>query len=138
MMSQNIVNITCPECIGKNVIKDLKMGEFVCGNCGLVIGDNIADYRPEWRAYTPEERKTKIRTGTPTNYSYFDKGLSTVFRLDKDAFGRRLSGESRNQLYRLQRWNRRSLIHDSKSRNLLTAMEYLRRFSDTLSIPSSG
>lgn len=137
MKSQNIVKITCPECKGKNVIKDLKMGEFVCGTCGLVVGENIADHSPEWRAYTPEERKTKIRTGTPTNYSYFDKGLSTIFHLDKDAFGRRLPDESKNQLYRLKRWNRRSLIHDSKSRNLLTAMKHLRRYSDALSIPSS-
>ena len=137
MMSQNSVNVTCPECRGTNVIKDVNMGEFVCGICGLVIGDNITDQRPEWRAYTPEERKAKIRTGTPTNYSYFDKGLSTVFRVDKDTGGSRLSAESRSQLYRLERWNRRSLIRDSKSRNLLTAMKHLRRFSDILSIPSS-
>jgi len=137
MISQNVVNIICPECKGKNVIKDMTMGEFVCGSCGLVIGENIADHRAEWRAYTPAERKAKMRAGTPTNYSYFDKGLSTVFRLDKDAFGHRLSGESRNQLYRLQCWNRRSLVHTSKNRNLLQAMKHLRRLSDVLNIPSS-
>lgn len=137
MIHQNVVNIICPECNGKNVIKDMNMGEFVCGNCGLVIGENIADHRAEWRAYTPAERKAKIRTGTPTNYSYFDKGLSTVFRLDKDAFGRRLTGASRNQLYRLQRWNRRSILHTSKNRNLMHAMKHLRRLSDVLNTPSS-
>lgn len=137
MISQNVVNIMCPECNGKNVIKDMNMGEFVCGSCGLVIGENIADHRAEWRAYTPAERKAKIRTGTPTNYSSFDKGLSTVFRLDKDAFGRRLPCDSRNQLYRLQRWNRRSLVHTSKNRNLMQAMKHIRRLSDILSIPSS-
>ena len=137
MISQNVVNIICPECNSKNVIKDMNMGEFVCGSCGLVIGENIADHRAEWRAYTPAERKAKIRSGTPTNYSSFDKGLSTVFRLDKDAFGRCLSGESRNQLYRLQRWNRRSLVHTSKNRNLMQAMKHIRRFSDILTIPSS-
>jgi len=137
MISQNVVNIKCPECKAKNVIKDMKMGEFVCGTCGLVLDENIADNRAEWRAYTPTEQKTKIRTGTPTNYSYFDKGLSTDFRLDKDAFGRRLSGESRNQLYRLQRWNRRSLVHNSKNRNLMQAMKDLRRLSDVLYTPSS-
>lgn len=137
MNNQDIVNATCPECNGKKVIKDLNMGEFVCGTCGLVIDENIADLGPEWRAYTPEEKRTKVRTGTPTNYSYFDKGLATVFRLDKDAFGRRLKYETQTQLYRLQKWNRRSLVHTSKNRNLMEAMRHLRRLSNTLNIPSS-
>ena len=137
MINQNVVNIVCPECSGKNVIKDNTMGEFVCGSCGLVIGENIADHRAEWRAYTPAERKTKIRAGVPTNYSHFDKGLSTVFNLDKDASGRRLPNKSKNQLYRLQRWNRRSLVHTSKTRNLMQAMTHLRRISEVLNTPAS-
>ncbi len=44
----------CPECGGTHISKDYDRGEFVCDDCGLVIGDKIIDQGPEWRAFDME------------------------------------------------------------------------------------
>ena len=54
------------------------MGEFVCSECGLVVSNEMLDRSPEWRAFTLEERPAKRRVGPPTDYTHFDKGLSTT------------------------------------------------------------
>ena len=115
----------------------MERGESVCGNCGLVIEDNILNQGAEWRAYTYQERKSKERTGFPTRYCHFDKGLSTTIRVDRDAFGRPLSPKVKHEMWRLRRWQIRSKVHASQDRNLMIAMGELRRLSEKLNIPSS-
>jgi len=41
------------------IVKDTKIGEFVCGERGLVIKGNILDRSPEWRAFTPQEKRAR-------------------------------------------------------------------------------
>jgi transcription initiation factor TFIIB len=127
----------CPECGSTNIVRDIEKGEFICSDCGLVIGENILHRGAEWRAFTPEERKSRARAGIPTKYSRYDKGLSTVIRVDRDAFGRPLSPKVRRQMWRLRRWQIRLGVHASKSRNLVMAMTELQRLSEKLHIPSS-
>ena len=116
---------------------DIEVGELICGNCGLVIRENILDRGAEWRAFTPQEIKSRSRVGAPTKYSDYDKGLSTTIRVDRDAFGRPLSPEVKRQMWRLRRWQLRSAFHASQSRNLSMAMDELQRLSEKLHIPSS-
>ena len=136
-MTKQMVKIACPECGGTDLIVDSEMGEYVCGRCGLVIEDKMHSQEAEWRAFTPQERDSKARAGTPTNYSHYDKGLSTVIRVEKDAFGRPLSPKVKQQMWRLRRWQTRSKVHASQSRNLMLAMSELQRLSDILHMPSS-
>jgi len=137
MSEQTVTHATCPECGSTNLVKDIEMGESICSDCGLVIRENILDRGAEWRAFTPEERKSKARAGAPTKYSHYDKGLSTVIRVDRDAFGRPLPPKVRRQMWRLRRWQLRSRVHTSQSRNLMMAMNELQRLSEKLHIPSS-
>jgi len=137
MSKQTVTYVTCPECGSTKLVKDIEMGETICSDCGLVIRENILDQGAEWRAFTPQEEKSKARAGTPTKYSRYDKGLSTVIRVDRDAFGRPLSPKVRRQMWRLRRWQIRSGVHASKSRNLVMAMTELQRLSEKLHIPSS-
>ncbi len=116
---------------------DRETGELVCGECGFVIAEDMLSRKPEWRAFTPEEKRTKRRAGAPMDYARYDKGLPTTIRVDKDAFGRPLSPEVRRQMWRLRKWHIRSQMHASKSRNLMYAMNELERLSDKLHIPSS-
>lgn len=116
---------------------DSEMGEYVCSRCGLVIEENLPNHEAEWRAFTPQERDARARAGTPTNYSHYDKGLSTVIRVEKDALGRPLSPKVKQQMWRLRRWQTRSKVHASQSRNLMLAMSELQRLSDILHMPSS-
>jgi transcription initiation factor TFIIB len=112
------------------------MGEVICSKCGLVILDEVLNRSPEWRAFTPEEKRSKRRVGAPTAYSHFNKGLSTVMWINRDAFGRPLSPEVRRQMWRLRKWHIRSRMHASDGRNLIQAMGELERLSERLHIPS--
>jgi transcription initiation factor TFIIB len=123
----------CIECGSTSLVHDYDTGETVCANCGLVLHEQMIDKGPEWRAFTPEERESKSRVGMPTSYSVFDKGLSTTMgRVDRDAFGRKLPLETRLQMWRLRKWQIRSRAHSSGERNLAHAMSELDRLSDKL------
>jgi transcription initiation factor TFIIB len=137
---QNVTQVeqgVCPKCNSPALIRDPEMGEIVCGKCGLVIIDDLLDKGPEWRAFTMEEKRKKRRTGTPTDYTQFDKGLSTLIRVDRDAFGRPLSPETRKQMWRLRKWQFRARMRTSHHRNLLHAMNELQRLSEKMHVPSS-
>ena len=126
----------CPECSSTNLIHDYDTGETVCGDCGLVIQEQMMDKGPEWRAFTQEEKASRSRVGVPTSYSVHDKGLSTaISQIDRDAFGRKLPLSTRLQMWRLRKWQIRSRVHSSIDRNLAQAMAELDRLSDKLYIP---
>jgi transcription initiation factor TFIIB len=136
-VTKQITTLRCPECGNTNLVDDSEMGEYVCSRCGLVIEENIPSHEAEWRAFTPQERNARARAGAPTDYSHYDKGLSTVIRVERDALGRSLSPKVKQQMWRLRRWQTRSKVHASQSRNLMLAMSELQRLSDILQIPSS-
>jgi len=126
----------CPECSSSNLVHDYDTGETVCGNCGLVVQEQMMDKGPEWRAFTREEKESRSRVGIPTSYSVHDKGLSTAIgRVDRDAFGRKLPMSTRLQMWRLRKWQIRSRVHSSIDRNLAQAMAELDRLSDKSYIP---
>jgi transcription initiation factor TFIIB len=127
----------CPECGYSNIIMDRNIGEVVCSQCGLVIKDVILDQKPEWRAFTLDEKRSKSRVGSPESLSYYDKGLTTTFKTGKDAFGRKLPWKKRVEMERLKFWNTRSKVQSSSQRNLSQAMTELDRLNDKLNIPKS-
>ncbi len=67
----------CPECGSKNLITDPQHAEVYCGDCGIVIAENLVDLGPEWRSYDDEQAARRIRTGPPMSYRIHNKGLST-------------------------------------------------------------
>jgi transcription initiation factor TFIIB len=126
----------CPECASKNLVHDYDTGETICGDCGLVVYEQMMDKGPEWRAFTQEEKTSRSRVGTPTSYSIHDKGLSTtISQVDRDAFGRKLPLSTRLQMWRLRKWQIRSRVHSSIDRNLAQAMAELDRLSGKVYIP---
>ncbi|MGD8545444.1 MAG: transcription initiation factor IIB [Candidatus Bathyarchaeota archaeon] len=132
---QRLVDV-CPECGGTNLVHDYDTGETICGDCGLVIREQMMDKGPEWRAFTQEEKASRSRVGIPTSYSVHDKGLSTaISQIDRDAFGRKLPLRTRLQMWRLRKWQIRSRVHSSVDRNLAQAMAELDRLSDKVYIP---
>jgi len=129
---------SCPECGSTKLVHDYDTGETICGDCGLVVREQMMDKGPEWRAFTQEEKASRSRVGVPTSYSVHDKGLSTAIgRVDRDAFGRKLPLSTRLQMWRLRKWQIRSRVHSSVDRNLAQAMAELDRLSDKAYIPSS-
>jgi transcription initiation factor TFIIB len=125
----------CPECSSNNLVHDNDTGETICGDCGLVVYEQIMDKGPEWRAFTQQEKTSRSRVGMPTSYSIHDKGLSTtISQIDRDAFGRKLPMSTRLQMWRLRKWQIRSRVHSSVDRNLALAMGELDRLSSIVSI----
>jgi len=124
----------CPECTSKNLVHDYDSGETICGDCGLVLYEQMLDKGPEWRAFTIQEKASRSRVGMPTSYSIHDKGLSTsISQIDRDAFGRKLPQSTRLQMWRLRKWQIRSRVHSSTDRNLAQAMAELERLSSQVS-----
>jgi ribosomal protein S27E len=84
----------CPECVSEELVTDKDSGEIICSRCGLVLKAIMLNQTPEWRAFTPEEKKSKTRVGPPTSLTYYDKGLSTTFRTSQDRYGKGLSAKT--------------------------------------------
>jgi transcription initiation factor TFIIB len=127
----------CPECGDIEFVTDMETGEIACSKCGLVLQEEILDQKPEWRAFTPKETRSKARTGPPASLRKFDKGLTTTFKPYKDAYGRSLPIRERLKMMRLRKWNIRARVHSSAARNLSQAMNEITRLSDKLHIPTS-
>jgi len=127
----------CPECGSINIIHDLDRGEIVCGSCGLVIQERKVSLQPEWRSFTPEERESRSRVGIPTTYLLHDKGLpTTITRIDRDAFGKKLPESKRYQMYRLRKWQIFSRAQSSEERNLATALSEIELCASHICAPA--
>jgi transcription initiation factor TFIIB len=124
----------CPECGDSVILQDSKSAEVVCANCGFVLATDMTDIGPEWRAFTPEERKAKVRVGSPQTFMIHDKGLST--KIDwRDIGG--FAPEKKAQLYRLRRWQQRSRVSGSIEKNLASALSEMNRLCESLNLPRS-
>src|SRR5216683_2943132 len=56
--------------------------------------------------------------------------------VNRDAYGRQLSPETRMEMLRLRKWQIRTRVHSSSDRNLAQAMAELDRLTDRLHIPA--
>ena len=55
----------CPECTSNNLVHDYGTGETICGDCGLVLYEQMLDKGPEWRAFTQEEKAQEAASACP-------------------------------------------------------------------------
>jgi transcription initiation factor TFIIB len=129
--------VVCPKCGSTNIFKDLEVGEEVCGECGLVVSDEIRDIGPDWQNYDQANINSGARAGNGLKPGLFDRGLSTSFITNRDATGKMLDYKIINKMNRLQRYDNRSKINDSQSRNLSIALPELDRICTTLNLPPS-
>ena len=109
------------------VITDAERGEMLCGGCGLVLVQNIADLSHESQGYTQEQFMSQARTGPALSLTMHDKGLSTVIGNNVDSTGRPLSSKTKLAFGRLRQWDKRSKSRTtsalSKAFTLLNAMK---------------
>ncbi len=128
----------CPSCGSTDIIYDTERGELVCNNCGLVIEENATDSGPEWRAFDPEQRASRARTGAPIKYAKPNRGLVTEIDLyNKDIRGVRIPTKRQAQLYRMRKWHKRASIASSSERNYLIALPELNRVASYLGLPDN-
>ncbi|WP_456365900.1 transcription initiation factor IIB [Thermococcus sp.] len=128
--------LVCPVCGSTEFFYDRSRGELVCRVCGYVIEDNIIDDGPEWRAFDPDQRAKRARTGAPMTLMIHDKGLSTdIDWRDRDIHGNQITGMYRTKIRRLRMWQRRMRINDAAERNLAFALSELDRMAAQMRLP---
>jgi transcription initiation factor TFIIB len=124
----------CTECGSSLLVHDTKNAEVVCGQCGFVVKTALTDNGPEWRAFTPEERKQKVRVGAPQTFMLHDKGLST--KIDWRDIGS-FAPEKRAQFHRIRQWQQRIRVSTSSEKSLAVALSEISRMSDKLKLPKN-
>jgi transcription initiation factor TFIIB len=127
----------CPRCGSTNLIRDLEVGEEVCGECGLVVSEEIVDTGPEWRAFTSAEKASRPRVGMARSLTLYDMGLSTSFKGTRDGRGNKLDADTQSRMNKLKKYDNRTKLDDTWGRNLSIAMAELDRLSTTLHIPKN-
>ncbi|MHA1291057.1 MAG: transcription initiation factor IIB [Promethearchaeota archaeon] len=111
----------CPECGGYLI---QSMGDIICRQCGLIIGERLPDISHQGRrAYTTAEKEKRERTGAPISDLLPDMGLTTVIK--------RQNIENPD-LRRAAKWNTRL---SWEKRNMLIATTELKRIASNLNLP---
>ncbi|KAJ2364003.1 transcription initiation factor IIB, partial [Coemansia sp. RSA 2607] len=74
------VVLMCPDCRNPvpNIVEDFASGDYLCGDCGLVLGDRIIDTRSEWRTFANDEGDDPSRVGNAANPLLDGDQLDTV------------------------------------------------------------
>ena len=123
---------TCKICGGNSWDADDIRGETTCADCGYVAAENMIDPGAEWVYHS--DGNDRSRVGAPSTLTLSDKGLSTeIRRSDLTSGGARkhgMSGKALRDWRRRQRIDQRSKTRDSRSRNLSSAMQYIRDRGD--------
>ena len=123
---------SCKICKGTSWDTDNIRGETICADCGYVASENMIDPGAEWVNYSNGDDRSRV--GSPTTLTLSDKGLSTeIRRSDLTSGGARrhgMSGKVLRDWRRRQRIDQRSKTRDSRSRNLSSAMQYIRDRGD--------
>jgi len=118
------------------VVTDNETGEMICGGCGLVLVQKMADDSYESHGYTQEEFMTLTRTGPATSLTMHDQGLSTVIGKDnRDSSGNSLSSKTKYEFRRLKTWDQRSKSRATAA--LSKAFTLLNGMKTKLGIPES-
>ena len=116
-------------------ITDSERGEVVCGGCGLILVQNIADMSYENNGYTQEDFVKLARTGPATSLTMHDKGLSTIIGTNRDSSGNSLSNKTKYEFNRLRTWDQRS--KSRKTATLSKAFTLLHGMKTKLGIPDN-
>ncbi len=89
-MTENYLNdydVKCQldTCKTYPVITDSERGEIVCGECGIILLQNMADASYENNGYISKNFMKLSRTGLTASLTMNDRGLSTVIGTNKDS-----------------------------------------------------
>jgi transcription initiation factor TFIIIB Brf1 subunit/transcription initiation factor TFIIB len=107
---------------------DITRGETSCATCGYVAAQNMIDPGAEWVNYSNGDDRSRV--GAPTTLTLSDKGLSTeISRGDLSAGAAKRHGmnsRAARDWRRRQRIDQRSKTRDSRARNLMQAMQFIR------------
>jgi len=123
-------------CPPDKIVIDIARGAYICEETGEVLEERIVDQGPEWRAFTPEERERRTRSGSPLAPAMEDIGLVTIIDYkDRDATGKKLDLKKKMEYARIRKWQIRTKVQNAIDRNLTQASSELQRLANSLGLP---
>ncbi|MCA9813146.1 MAG: transcription factor IIB [Nitrosarchaeum sp.] len=124
----------CPEC-QSSLIDDVQNGEIICSGCGVVVADQIADYGPETKSSTLEDKMRLARATGQTTYSQHDLGIATEISISsKDFSGKTINHEVANQMHNLRKWQQRVRVSSPRERRLANVLAKIGEACDGINL----
>ncbi len=120
----------CPVCGNTVFIVDAERGQIVCASCGYVLSEHILDTGPEWRAFTPEEREDRARTGSPLERVTSEELVTRI-----ETTSKALDIKKKIEILKYKKWSIRIRVQTSYERNLVQASHELDRLAHQLGVP---
>ena len=125
---------SCPEC-QSSLIDDVQNGEIICSGCGVVVADQMADYGPESKGSSLEEKMKLARATGQTTYSQHDLGITTEISMStKDFSGKSINTETANQMHNLRKWQQRVRVSSPRERRLANVLTKIGEACNSLSL----
>lgn len=136
MRHQSSKICSTPDCTNSIPITDESTGEILCEQCGFVLVEKT-ESSDEIQFNVLKDHPNKTRIGLATSLMMYDRGLQTVMgNAFKDARGKAISKNMKNEFFRLRLWDERRRT-DTTNQSLRIALVNLNTLSDKLSIPDS-
>ena len=127
----------CPEC-QSSLVDDVQNGEIICSGCGVVVADQMADYGPESKSSSLEEKMKLARATGQTTYSQHDLGIATEISISaKDFSGKTINSQVANQMHNLRKWQQRVRVSSPRERRLANVLTKIGETCQNLSLPKN-
>ena len=127
----------CPEC-SSTLVDDMQNGEIICSGCGVVVEEQMADYGPEAKSSSLEEKMKLARATGQTTYSQHDLGITTEISISaKDFSGKSINSEVANQMHNLRKWQQRVRVSSPRERRLANVLTKIGEACQSLSLPKN-
>ena len=128
---------SCPECQA-SLVDDIQNGEIICSGCGVVVADQMADYGPESKGSSLEEKMKLARATGQTTYAQHDLGITTEISIStKDFSGKSINSEIANQMHNLRKWQQRVRVSSPRERRLANVLTKIGEACNGLSLPKN-
>lgn len=125
--------LECKICKGDTIIDSVTM-EVCCSRCGFVFDEPALSLEPEHLSTQGEPSKS--RTGGKISNKFHDYGLSTnINEQNKDATGNPISGNTKAQMNRIRKLDKRYKIKKSQDVGLRKALVFLNDLEENLVLP---
>lgn len=124
----------CPEC-RSTLVDDMHSGERICSMCGIVVLEQLADYGPESKSSSIEEKMRNTRASGQTTFSQHDLGIATEISVStKDFSGKTINYQVANQMHNLRKWQQRVRVSSPRERRLANVLSMIGSTCQNLSL----
>ena len=125
---------SCPEC-ESTLVDDIQNGERFCSACGVIVAEQMADYGPETKSSSLEEKMKLARATGQTTYSQHDLGITTEIAIGtKDFSGKSINSQVASQMHNLRKWQQRVRVSSPRERRLSIVLAKIGETCKTLAL----